>query len=93
MMNGVLGAILPLAIAVTISAVPIIAEILLLCTKKPVPNAAAYLAGFIIGGVGGVLAILVAAARGAAPIEVRQFGCPFYAATGRASVAGAGSCW
>ena len=60
-MNGVLGAILPLAIAVTISPIPIIAEILLLFTKKPVPNAAAYLAGFIIG-VGGVLGILVAVA-------------------------------
>jgi hypothetical protein len=60
-MNGVLGAILPLAIAVTISPIPIIAEILLLFTKKPVPNAGAYLAGFILG-VGGVLGILVAVA-------------------------------
>jgi threonine/homoserine/homoserine lactone efflux protein len=52
---------LPLAIAVTISPIPIIAEILLLFTKKPVPNAGAYLAGFILG-VGGILGILVAAA-------------------------------
>ena len=60
-MKGVIGSILPLAIAVTISPVPIIAEILLLFTKKPVANAACYLAGFIVG-VAGVLAILVAIA-------------------------------
>ena len=60
-MNGALAAILPLAIAVTISPVPIIAEILLLFSKKPVPNATAYLAGFVLG-VGGVLGILVIAA-------------------------------
>jgi len=59
--NGVLGAILPLAIAVTISPIPIIAEILLLFTKKPVANAGAYLAGFILG-VGAVLGILVVVA-------------------------------
>ena len=56
--KGVIGSILPLAIAVTISPIPIIAEILLLFTKKPVANAASYLAGFILG-VAGVLAILV----------------------------------
>jgi len=60
-MNGVLGAILPLAIAVTISPIPIIAEILLLFTDKPVPNAGAYLVGFVVG-VAGVLGILVAVA-------------------------------
>jgi len=60
-MNGVLGAILPLAIAVTISPVPIIAEILLLFTRKPVPNAGAYLAGFVVG-VGAVMGILVVVA-------------------------------
>ena len=60
-MKGVIGSILPLAIAVTISPIPIIAEILLLFTKKPVANAASYLAGFILG-VAGVLAILVAIA-------------------------------
>jgi len=59
--NDVIGSILPLAIAVTISPVPIIAEILLLFTKKPVANAASYLAGFIVG-VTGVLAVLVAIA-------------------------------
>jgi Sap, sulfolipid-1-addressing protein len=60
-MNGVLGAILPLAIAVTIAPVPIIAEILLLFSQKPVPNASAYLAGFVVG-VGGILGILVVVA-------------------------------
>ena len=60
-MKDVIGSILPLAIAVTISPIPIIAEILLLFTKKPVANAASYLAGFILG-VAGVLAILVAIA-------------------------------
>jgi hypothetical protein len=59
--KDVIGSILPLAIAVTISPIPIIAEILLLFTKKPVANAASYLAGFIVG-VAGVLAILVAIA-------------------------------
>jgi hypothetical protein len=59
--KAVIGSILPLAIAVTISPIPIIAEILLLFTKKPVANAASYLAGFIIG-VAGVLAILAAIA-------------------------------
>jgi Sap, sulfolipid-1-addressing protein len=57
-MNGVLGTILPLAIAVTIAPVPIIAEILLLFSQRPVPNAGAYLVGFVVG-VGGVLGILV----------------------------------
>ena len=61
-MNGVLGAILPLAIAVTISPVPIVAEILLLFTEKPVANATAYLAGFLVG-VAAVLGVLVVVAN------------------------------
>ncbi len=61
-MNGVLGVILPLAIAVTISPVPIIAEILLLFTSKPVATAGAYLAGFLVG-VAAVLGIFVAVAN------------------------------
>ncbi len=60
-MNGVLGALLPLAIAVTISPLPIIAEILLLFTTKPTPNAGAYLIGFVVG-VAAVLGILVVVA-------------------------------
>ncbi len=93
MVNGALGAILPLAIAVTISPIPIIAEILLLFTKKPVPNAGAYLAGFILG-VGGILGILVAVAgalnlsagsgpsKGAAIVEL-VLGLLLLAASGR----------
>ncbi len=60
-MNAVIGDILPFAIAVTISPVPIIAEILLLFTKRPVPNAAMYLTGFALG-VAGVLAAFIAIA-------------------------------
>lgn len=56
-MNGVIGAILPLAIAVTISPLPIIAEVLLLFTTQPVRNAGAYLAGFLLG-VGAALSVL-----------------------------------
>jgi hypothetical protein len=47
-MHQVLGDLLPLAIAVTISPIPIIAEILLLFTEKPVANAGAYAAGFVV---------------------------------------------
>ncbi len=61
-MNGVIGSILPLAIAVTISPLPIIAEVLLLFTRQPVRNAGAYLAGFL-GGVAVVLGVLVVAAN------------------------------
>jgi threonine/homoserine/homoserine lactone efflux protein len=57
--HGVIGDILPFALAVTISPIPIVAEILLLFTKKPVANATAYLIGFVVG-VAAVLSILVA---------------------------------
>ena len=60
-MNRVIGAILPLAIAVTISPLPIIAEVLLLFTTQPVRNAGAYLAGFLLG-VAAALSVLVLAA-------------------------------
>lgn len=59
-MNGAIGAILPLAIAVTISPLPIIAEVLLLFTRQHVRNAGAYLAGFLVG-VAAVLSVLVLA--------------------------------
>ncbi len=61
-MHGVLGTLLPLAIAVTISPMPIIAEILLLFTKRPVAAASAYLVGFVVG-VALVLGILVIVAN------------------------------
>ncbi|MBK9179426.1 MAG: GAP family protein [Acidimicrobiales bacterium] len=60
-MKAVVGDILPLAIAVTISPVPIIAEILLLLSRKPLANGTAYVVGFVVG-VAGVLGILVAVA-------------------------------
>lgn len=60
-MTDAVGSILPLAIAVTISPVPIIAAILLLFTDRRVPNATAFVAGFTIG-VAGVLGGLVAVA-------------------------------
>ena len=63
-MIEVVGAILPLAIAVTISPLPIIGEILLLFSKKPVANAGAYLAGFVLG-ITVVLGVLVTAADAA----------------------------
>ncbi|MCC7078341.1 MAG: GAP family protein [Acidimicrobiia bacterium] len=48
-MRQILGQILPLAVAVTISPVPIIAEILLLFSDRPLPNAGAYVGGFTSG--------------------------------------------
>ena len=63
-MNGVLGTLLPLAIAVTISPIPIIAEILLLFTGKPKATAGAYLLGFVVG-VAAVLVLLVVVANAA----------------------------
>jgi Sap, sulfolipid-1-addressing protein len=56
-MGGAVGEVLPLALAVTISPLPIIAEILLLFTGKPKANAGAYLLGFV-AGVAVVLVIL-----------------------------------
>jgi threonine/homoserine/homoserine lactone efflux protein len=56
--SDVLGSILPLAIAVAISPVPIIAEILLLFTDRRVANAGAFVVGFTVG-VAGVLGMLV----------------------------------
>lgn len=58
-MNHVLGDILPLAVAVMISPIPIIAQILLLFTDKPKANAGAYATGFIVG-IGGLVGLLAA---------------------------------
>lgn len=60
-MGNVIGQVLPLAIAITISPVPVIAVILLLFTERPKPNAAAFVVGFFIG-VAAVLGILIAIA-------------------------------
>ncbi len=60
-MGNVIGQVLPLAIAITISPVPIIAVILLLFTDRPKPNAAAFVVGFFIG-VAVMLGIFIAIA-------------------------------
>jgi threonine/homoserine/homoserine lactone efflux protein len=57
-MNGVLGQILPFAVAVCVSPVQIIAVILLLFSDRPVPNAGALVGGFVVG-LAGVLGLLV----------------------------------
>ena len=48
-MNEVIGEILPLAVAVLVSPVPIAAEIILLFSGRPKPNAAGYAFGFLLG--------------------------------------------
>ncbi len=48
-MNQVIGDILPLALAVLISPIPIAAEIILLFSDRPKPNATAYVVGFLFG--------------------------------------------
>lgn len=48
-MNDVIGQILPMAVAVLISPIPIAAEIVLLFSARPKPNATAYGGGFVIG--------------------------------------------
>ena len=53
-MRQVIGEILPFAVVVMVSPINIIAAILLLFSPRPVPAAAAYLAGFA-AGVGAVL--------------------------------------
>lgn len=56
-MIQVLGEVLPLAVAVLISPLPIAAEIILLFTSQPKANASAYVGGFVVG-VGVVLGLL-----------------------------------
>jgi Sap, sulfolipid-1-addressing protein len=56
-MSSVLGALIPLALVVTISPLNIIPGILLLFTKRPLTNASLFLAGFVVG-VAGVLVVL-----------------------------------
>jgi hypothetical protein len=48
-MGNVIGDILPLAIGVAISPVPIIAVILMLFTKRAKPNSMAFLGGWVLG--------------------------------------------
>ena len=62
-MNQVIGEVLPLAVAVLISPIPIAAEILLLFSARPRPNALGYSIGFMAGvGIGlGILTAIAAA--------------------------------
>ena len=48
-MGNVIGDILPMAIGVAISPVPIIAVILMLFTHRAKPNSMAFLGGWILG--------------------------------------------
>ncbi len=58
-MRQVLGDIIPLSLVVMISPLPIVAQILLLFSKRSVANASMYLIGFYIG-VSAMLGIFVA---------------------------------
>jgi threonine/homoserine/homoserine lactone efflux protein len=64
-MGGVIGQILPSAIGVAISPVPIIAVILMLFSKKARSNGPAFLGGWVLGlaVVGTVVLILAAAGK------------------------------
>jgi hypothetical protein len=65
-MGKVIGEILPLAIGVAISVVPIIAVILMLFTKRAKTNSVAFLAGWVIGLViAGGVALAIAGGSGA----------------------------
>jgi hypothetical protein len=48
-MNQAIGDILPFALVVGLSPIPIIAEVLLLFSAKPKPNGAAFAVGFVVG--------------------------------------------
>ena len=60
-MGDVIGEIIPLALAIAISPIPIIAVILLLFTDHPKPNAGAFVVGFYLG-VAAFLGIMIAIA-------------------------------
>lgn len=60
-MSDVLGQLLPLAVAVSVSPVQVIAVILLLVGRRPLPTAFGFVAGFVLG-VGVAVGALVAVA-------------------------------
>lgn len=60
-MNDVVGSILPFALVVGLSPIPIIGQILLLFTPRRIPNALGYLVAFTVG-VAAVLCLFVALA-------------------------------
>ena len=60
-MGSAIGEILPLAVGVAISPIPIIAVVLMLSTPKGKGNGLAFLLGWLIGlGLVGVIVLLVA---------------------------------
>jgi hypothetical protein len=59
--NDVIGQVMTMAVAVLVSPIPIAAEIVLLFSARPKPNAAAYGGGFVLG-VGLALGALTAVA-------------------------------
>lgn len=61
-MGEVLGTVVPLALLIAISPIPIVAQILVLFTDAPKLNAAAYLVGFV-AGVGAAFALLLGVAQ------------------------------
>jgi hypothetical protein len=66
-MGEVVGQILPLAIGVALSVVPIIAVILMLFTKRAKTNSIAFLGGWLLGlAVAGGVGLAIADASGAA---------------------------
>jgi Sap, sulfolipid-1-addressing protein len=65
-MGSAIGEILPLAVGVAISPIPIIAVVLMLSTPKAKVNGLAFLLGWLIGlGLVGVIVLLVADPAGA----------------------------
>jgi hypothetical protein len=65
-MGPAIGEILPLAVGVAISPIPIIAVVLMLSTPKDRGNGLAFLLGWLVGpGLVGVIVLLVADPAGA----------------------------
>lgn len=60
-MRTVIGDILPFAVIVMVSPINIVAAILLLFSRRPVPNATWYLVGFV-AGLAAVVAVLIVVA-------------------------------
>ncbi len=58
-MGGVIGDLLPLAVGVAISPIPVIAVILMLLSKKPGPTSVGFALGWVFGIVVGTVVFLV----------------------------------
>lgn len=65
-MGAAIGAVLPLAVGVALSPVPIIAVVLMLATPRGRVNGPAFLAGWVVGlAVAGTVVLLISAGAGA----------------------------